>query len=233
MKITWLGQAGLLFENDGFKILVDPYLSNSVVKINPNNYRRVPTDESFFDIKPDMILITHSHLDHLDPETLAHYIKEDSEITVLAPFNAWQEVRKLGGNNNYVMLNRNSVWSEDGFVVYAVKAEHSDLTAVGFILDFGDAVYYISGDTLYNYEVIEDVNSLFPDGVDVAFVPINGVGNNMNIHDASDFAAEVGARLAVPVHFGLFDSIDPNKFEYENKVIPEYYKEIDLKGLEK
>ena len=30
MKITWLGQAGLLFETEGMRIVVDPYLSNSV-----------------------------------------------------------------------------------------------------------------------------------------------------------------------------------------------------------
>lgn len=32
MKITWLGQAGLLFETGETTILVDPYLSNSVEK---------------------------------------------------------------------------------------------------------------------------------------------------------------------------------------------------------
>jgi len=30
IKITYLGQAGFLFEKDGFKIMIDPYLSNSV-----------------------------------------------------------------------------------------------------------------------------------------------------------------------------------------------------------
>ena len=50
MRITYLGQAGLLFEKDGFKIMIDPYLSNSVEKINPNNYRRVAVNESFFEI---------------------------------------------------------------------------------------------------------------------------------------------------------------------------------------
>lgn len=47
MKITWLGQAGLLFETGNLTIMVDPYLSNSVEKVNPLNYRRVAVDESF------------------------------------------------------------------------------------------------------------------------------------------------------------------------------------------
>ena len=41
MKITWLGQAGLMMETGGRIILIDPYLSDSVAKINPLNYRRV------------------------------------------------------------------------------------------------------------------------------------------------------------------------------------------------
>ena len=44
MRVTYLGQAGLLFEKDGFKIIIDPYLSDSVEKVNPKNYRRVPVD---------------------------------------------------------------------------------------------------------------------------------------------------------------------------------------------
>ena len=35
MKVTWLTQAGLYFENSRIKILVDPYLSNSVGEKNP------------------------------------------------------------------------------------------------------------------------------------------------------------------------------------------------------
>ena len=55
MKITWLGQAGLMLETCGKTIIVDPYLSNSVQKIEPHNYRRVAVDESFLSIKPDII----------------------------------------------------------------------------------------------------------------------------------------------------------------------------------
>ena len=39
MKITFLGQAGLIFENADIVVMVDPYLSNSVEKVNPKNYR--------------------------------------------------------------------------------------------------------------------------------------------------------------------------------------------------
>ena len=67
MKIIWLGQAGLLFIKNGFKIMIDPYLSDSVEKNNPASFRRQAVDESLFEIKPDVMIFTHSHLDHYNP----------------------------------------------------------------------------------------------------------------------------------------------------------------------
>lgn len=232
MKITWLGQAGLLFEGYGKTIMLDPYLSNSCFKLNPKSNRRVPVDERFFDVRPDYIIITHNHLDHLDPETLSHFLGEDTGITVLAPYNAWSEVRKNGGNNNYVMFNAGTEWTDGEISFRAVKAEHSDLTAIGVMISAGGKTYYASGDTLYNSAVIRDVKSSGLE-IDAAFLPVNGVGNNMNMTDASRFAREIGAKKVVPVHIGLFDSLSPADFVCEGKVTPEFFKEIKLQGENK
>ena len=126
------------------------------------------------------------------------------------------------------MLNPHSVWSERGITFYAVHAEHSDRTAVGFILDDGERTYYVSGDTLYNYDVIDEVLELVEDGVDYAFLPINGKGNNMNAKDAADFAYEIDAKHAVPIHYGLFDNIDPESFDFDDVIIAEPYKTIEI-----
>ena len=226
MKLTWLTQAGLLFESGKLKIMVDPYLSDSITKRSPERKRRIPIDERFFDADPDVILITHDHLDHLDPETLEVFLaKATKPITFLACENAFNKLVKYGGGHNYVLLAPHSVWSQGGVTFYSVKAEHSDRTAVGFILDDGKKTYYVSGDTLYNYDVIDDVLDLVEGGVDYAFLPINGVGNNMNAKDAADFAYEIGAKCAVPLHYGLFDSLDPAEFDFEDSLILMPYEE--------
>jgi len=224
MKMTWLGQAGLLFELEGKKIVIDPYLSDSVAAVEPKNKRRVPVDESFLKMKPDIIVLTHNHMDHTDMETLKHYINENSQILVLAPKSAWAEVRKMGGNNNYVMFNRHTVWNEGSIKFSAVKAEHSDDYAIGVIIEAEDKKFYITGDTLYNTDIFEDL----PSDIDYIFLPVNGVGNNMNMADAKVFCEKVGAK-AVPMHCGLFDDIDMNNFEYENKIVPKIYEEIKIK----
>ena len=122
MKIIWLGQAGLLFIKNGFKIMIDPYLSDSVEKINPASFRRQAVDESLFEIKPDVMIFTHNHLDHYDPETVCRFISADTNIVVLSPASVWQEVRKIGGGNNYIQFNRHTVWTENGIKFTAVKA---------------------------------------------------------------------------------------------------------------
>jgi len=223
MKITWLGQAGLMMETGGKTILIDPYLSDNVKNFEPKNYRRVPVDEHFLQIKPDVIIITHNHLDHLDKETLKYYLTEDATSLVLAPNGGWQEIRKFGGSSNYVLFNNGTTWTQDQVVFRAVKAEHSDAYAIGAIISAEGENYYITGDTLYS----EDVFKSLPDmPLKAVFLPINGVGNNMNATDAAAFAKRTGAKFAVPIHVGMFDSIDPNVFAAENKVIPEIYREI-------
>ncbi len=224
MTCIWLGQAGFLFRKDGFKIMVDPYLSNSVERINPKNYRRVPVNESFFEIKPDVMIFTHNHLDHYDPETVEKFITENSDILVLAPKSVWDEVRKIGGNNNYVLFNRHTSWTENGIKFTAVKAEHSDSAPIGVIIDDGEKKYYITGDTLYNEEIFEDI----PDDIYALFLPVNGVGNNMNMTDATHFAKRVNAEKTVPIHIGMFDELTTEEFDCVNKVIAEIYKEIEL-----
>lgn len=224
MKITFLGQAGLLFDLDGVKVMIDPYLSNSVEKVESKNYRRQPIDKSCFDVKPDILILTHNHLDHTDPETLEKLFSKHNGICVLASGNAWQTVRKFGGDNNYIMFNRGTVWTEKGIRFEAIHAEHSDDRAIGVIISYGGSNYYITGDTLYNKKVINDIN--LP--IDAVFLPINGAGNNMNMTDAARFAEIIKAKVVVPVHFGMFDNLNPEDFNFKNKVIPQIYKEIKL-----
>lgn len=223
MKITWLGQAGLLLEKGNFKIMIDPYFSDSVAKVNPKNYRRVPAKEEFLAVRPNVLIFTHNHLDHYDPET-AEKLLDGGNALVLAPRSVWAEVRKLGGDHNYVLFNRHTTWTENGIRLTAVKAEHSDPSSIGVIIEDGEKKYYITGDTLYNEEVFGDI----PEDVYAVFLPINGVGNNMNTADAARFAEKIGAKKVVPIHFGMFDALTAGDFPCENKVIPEIYKEILL-----
>ena len=224
MNVTWLGQAGLLFESKNVKILIDPYLSNSCGEKNPKSNRRMPLNPAFLKLHPDVIVLTHDHLDHTDEQTLAHYLKSDSGVLVLASPNAWNHVRSFGGNNNYVRFTRGTEWTHGGLCFCAVKAEHSDAEAIGVILDDGVKKYYITGDTLYNEAIFSDL----PSDIDTVFLPINGKGNNFNAIDAARFATRIGARRAFPLHFGMFDDLSADIFDFSGKVVAEIYHPINL-----
>ena len=185
----------------------------------------MPVEESFLKIKPNVIVLTHNHIDHTDPETLCHYLSKDTSVTVLASHNAWQIVRnEFGGiENNYVSFNVGTTWTEGDVIFKAVYAEHSDEKAIGVIISYNGKNYYVTGDTLYNEKVFASIN----DKIDYVFMAVNGKGNNMNFDDGVKFAKRLNAK-AIPVHCGLFDNLDVNEFNYENKVIPEFFKEIKL-----
>ena len=223
MKITWLGQAGLLFDNEKTKIMIDPYLSNSVEKVNKNNYRRVPIKKELFDIEPDIMIFTHDHLDHYDTETAPFFLGDNRKpMTVLCPNSVWQKARMHGKQHNYVLFDRHAEWTEGSFRFRAVKAAHSDAYAIGVIIEdlIENKVYYITGDTLYNNRIFGDL----PENIDVIFLPINGVGNNMNEVDAVRFFKKSGAKAAVPYHVGMFDEKTPEIFDVDNRIILEIYK---------
>jgi len=60
------------------------------------------------------------------------------------------------------------------------------------------------------------------------FIPINGVGNNMNVNDAVRFFKNSGAKAAVPYHVGMFDEKTPEIFDADNRIILEIYKETEV-----
>ena len=228
MTCTWLGQAGLLFDFDGTTVMVDPYLSDSIAKSNPAKSRKIPVDESFLNIRPDVLIPTHDHIDHTDPETLDTILGKNTGVLVLASQNAWSRVRTYGNDHNYVVFNRGTQWTTNSLSFRAVHAQHSDSAAIGVLITYKGETYYVSGDTLYHNDVIKDV---LDSGhrICTAFLPVNGVGNNMNMADAAQLAQAINSQKVVPVHFGLIDDLDPAKdFPAENKVIPQIYKVIGL-----
>lgn len=222
MNITWLGQAGLLFETGELTVMVDPYFSDSCEKRKKVLKRRVPVCEKFLYKIPDVLILTHNHLDHTDPETLPYYLKEDTQVCVISSRDAHELVLTYPGNHNCIIFEPGTQWSCGELRLTAVKAVHSEASAFGVILEYGGKKYYVTGDTLYNTEILKTL----PDDIYAVFLPVNGRGNNMNMQDASRFALDCGARWAVPMHWGMFDDLDPQEFEHPGRVIPETYAEI-------
>lgn len=224
MIIKWIGQAGVVIKTNELNIIVDPYLSDSCHKVNPLSYRRYSADESLLNEHYDVIVFTHDHLDHTDPESYIPILENNPNITVLASKNAWDKARTYGVGPNYVMFNNGTLWSEGDTVFKAVKAEHSDLFAIGVIIESDGKTVYLTGDTLYNEYIFDTL----PENIDYCIMPVNGKGNNMNMTDGAKFADRCKAEHIVPVHVGLFDDLKPDDFIHKNKTVLELNKEYNI-----
>ncbi|MBO4366994.1 MAG: MBL fold metallo-hydrolase [Clostridia bacterium] len=228
MKITRLGQAGLLFETARTTVLADPYFSDSAFAVS-GVHRKKEVPERAKDIRPDLLLLTHDHIDHYDPETVQSFVNASTRVTVLSPDSVWRRVRELGGDNNFVRMEPGVTWTEKDVTVTALTARHSDPYAIGFALEAEGLRILITGDTLL------DLDWRVPAGFerpDFLFLPINGRGNNMNAADAAKLARALNAKHAVPVHYGMLDDCSPDAFDYEGKAVLEDGVEYDIQENE-
>jgi len=84
-----------------------------------------------------------------------------------------------------------------GFRLTAVPAVHPGPHCVGYLIEAEGRRIYHSGDT-------EPVDPGVRD-VDLALLPVNGTLNNLDGAAAAALARLVGARLAVPCHYEMFE----------------------------
>ncbi len=205
MKITRLSRAGAQVQTKDMRILLDP----SEEGVPPRTLA-----------PPDVLLITHAHADRLDMGLVGRLLAEAPKpVTVFAPSGAYPLLCTFGGGHRYVHMRPHSVYSIGGVTVYAVLAEHGDTPTVGYLIDDGKSTCYAVGDTLYNYDVIDDVSALAEEGPDVALLPLGEEDNTMHPKDAASFLYEIGARAAIPLCFGPYADGVPKTFDFE-KTLP-------------
>ena len=202
MKITWLGQFALFLETDSTALMVDPYLTDSIAdRLGPDYSRLVPLREEYLSLRPDVILLSHDHTDHLDVPSLKQLLDTPKQAEILAGANAWTKARtEVGGHHNYVRMVPGTEWTHGEFHIRAVSAVHSDPTAIGFVIHAEGITLCLTGDSLYSRRFIEEVG----EPVDILITVVNGLGNNMNGTDAARLAAALRPKVAIPVHWGLF-----------------------------
>lgn len=229
MKVVWMGQSGLLFVSGKDKIIIDPYLTNDMQKEDRSHRRAMKINKKFFRVNPNIIILTSSAPDHTDIGTLTRYIyKSKNIITIICCAKAYEVIKEadMPRRYNIVVFEEGSEWTFKDINITAVKSKSNDISGFGVLLTDAtdEKKYYIASATRYNKCIFEDL----PSDIDTAFIPINGFSGAMNIYDAKRFAEKIGAKHVVPVHYGMFDSIDPKDFDVPNKIIPQIYKVINL-----
>src|SRR5437868_7137107 len=88
--LWWLGQSGFLLQWKGKRVLIDPYLSDSLTnKYAATDKPHVRMSERVIDpeLLKDIMVVTssHNHTDHLDADTLIPVLKNNPGITFIIP----------------------------------------------------------------------------------------------------------------------------------------------------
>jgi L-ascorbate metabolism protein UlaG (beta-lactamase superfamily) len=226
LHLWWLGQSGFLVRWAGRTALLDPYLSDSLTrkyagtdKPHERLTERVIAPERL--AFAEAVSATHAHTDHLDPDTLAPLVRAAPRIALVAPEAHRALAAERAGLAPERVLGLDAGWSTGagGFAFTAVPAAHEaierdaagHLLHLGLVVRCGPFALYHAGDTLpYPGQAAAVRAAAGPGGVDVALLPINGrrperrVAGNLDGPQAAALAAELGARLAVPMHFQMF-----------------------------
>ncbi|OQW96314.1 MAG: hypothetical protein BWK77_05320 [Verrucomicrobia bacterium A1] len=214
MNVTWLGQSGYLLEGGGRRLALDPYLSD-IVEREQGLRRLVPPPCSIASLAPDALLITHDHLDHYDPETVAAILSAFPACRLAGPASVMAHAARDGiAAVRLVPLDVGAAVRLGDVEITATPAHHSDASAVGLLIRAEDARLWFSGDTLYTPEMSERILQLAGRAPDAAFVCMNGRLGNMGIDDAVRLLAEIRPAVAVPSHYGMFaeNTADPAAF---------------------
>ena len=212
LTIWWLGQAGFVIKSPaGRLVAVDPYLSNSCKAIGDrlgfDLDRLVPPPITPADMVGfDLYAMTHSHGDHLDPETLAGYRTAGGNGPYLAPPETVEKLQELGVPPEQILMT----WPNKTHTVgdlrlratLAIPLGADDLTHVGYLIGIdGGPTIYITGDTAY-HEVLAEAAR--PHEPDVLIAVINGAFRNMGPAEAARLAKQLDVKVAIPCHHDLF-----------------------------
>lgn len=221
-SVRWLGQGGFLLNLGEKKLAIDPYLSDSVAS-SDGFHRLIPVPIAPEALSCDLLVSTHDHMDHLDPETVR---KTDLPLYA-GPTSCIEHFKKLGiASEKLRTLNTADIIHLGDARIMALFARHTP-DSIGLMVDYEGVRLYFTADTEYDPR-LKDASLL---KIDVLFTCINGKLGNMNARQAAQLAGEINCRLAVPMHYGMFseNTEDPAVFAGDMKEtgIPVFIMEPD------
>jgi L-ascorbate metabolism protein UlaG (beta-lactamase superfamily) len=208
-KLTWYGHAALGLENNGFHLLVDPYLTgNPVAAISAD---KVPAD---------YILISHGHGDHVGD---AVAIAKRTGATVISNFEIaeWFSQKgikthgqHIGGGFKYPFGYLKLTQALHGSVLpdgtYGGNPS-------GFLWTTNDGQkIYLAQDT----GLFGDMRLIGEEGIDLATLPI-GDNFTMGPDDALRAVKLIQPKNVIPIHYDTFDLIAQDEDTWAKVVMME------------
>lgn len=203
LAVTWWGHSSTTVELGSIRIGTDPLLVDRLMHL-----RRYSTSPTSVATELDLVLVSHAHGDHLHVPSLARI---PAEAPIVVPRGVARLLGRLPGRT-VVEVEPGEHVQVAGVGIDVLPAHHDGRrhtlarhgpSALGYRVATASHAFWYPGDTGLDARM-SDV-----DAVDLALVPIGGWGptlgeEHMDPEQASEAVRRVGARWAVPVHYGTF-----------------------------
>jgi L-ascorbate metabolism protein UlaG (beta-lactamase superfamily) len=200
VELTWLGHGAFSLQADGTQILVDPFLSdNPAATASPDQF------------KPEFILLSHGHDDHLG-DTVEIARRTGAVVITNYELCSWLREQGLTTHAQHVGGGYNHPF---GYLKFTQALHGSGLpngqdggNPVGFLLTTKeDRKIYLACDT----GLFGDMRLIGEEGIDLAVLPI-GDNYTMGPEDALRAVKMIQPRHVIPVHYNTWEMIaqDPN-----------------------
>jgi L-ascorbate metabolism protein UlaG (beta-lactamase superfamily) len=175
---TWFKQSAYRWEGDGRVVYIDPWEAEGP--------------------PADLILITHAHADHYQPDEIERLRKDGTSL--VAPHDI---ARELSGDvtrvapGDAVQVAGVGIQAVPAYniVEERLQAHPKANNWVGYILTLGGHTYYHAGDT----DHVPELDSV---RATVSLLPIGGT-YTMDAEQAGGLARAISPDLAVPMHYGF------------------------------
>jgi len=236
VSLYWLGQAGFVIDAHGKRIVIDPYLSDSLAV----KYRNTPFSHERMAPAPlaadqlgrvDLVLCTHHHTDHMDGETLNLLAKRLPGLKFVVPAASGElAMQRIGVDaSRLIDVDAGDRRHIGALELQVMRAAHETLERddggryrfLGYGMIFGNARILHSGDTIPFEGQDEDITAFEPD---LALLPVNGrsealkqagFAGNLTLTEAIALCDRCVIGAMIAHHYGMFafNTITPGEID--------------------
>lgn len=225
IRARWIGHATVWLDIGGFRIITDPVLFDafgvSLLGTTFGPRRLTPPAVRVDDLpRPDLVLLSHAHMDHMDRATLEAIAERfPGQVDVITATRTsdviddlqwkslnemeWGESATLGGTTLRALQVKHNGWRLPGEACRANGQPRTGRSYNGYLIERNGVRIVFGGDTAYTKLLGKQVRN-----VDLAIMPIGAYNPYPETHctpeESVAMAVDMKARFFMPIHHSTF-----------------------------